>query len=524
MGATVLASAAAVVVAGLLVAGLLPPRTTGSVAPGDGTPLPIPTSQWREGDDGMAAEAEGVLVLRPDSCLVLVSDASELVIAWPVGFTAVQRVGGVDVLGADGSVVAREGERIALGGGEGRVGLSGPCLRGVTPVFAVNQAPPYDRTVATETPAAWSPVQAAEDLYGTWNPVEVSGRPARDAANLAGDPLTLRIGDGPRGPVLGGPDAACNQFSADFTIGQNGRLVTGDFLTTLVGCAPPEGTGFWFAAALKEARTAELSSGTPQQLRLLADDGTVLAVYERDAAPSASPAAWAPVETVEDLQGTWLATELGGEDVAGAVDLRGDQLVLVVQGSGLKARDGECNYLGAGLQVQDEGRLVLSPPSVTAVGCGRGEGWPAAGSAAYEAEAAHVLDPAGDAPRRLQLLRENGTVLGEYVEAPASAWDESTAGYLCLQLLASGDGLVEVTHARLTSVAAVRERTGGPSDTSPAAEPWRALEGASMAVWCTSRAGSTWSVTAVTAGGPPVTFMSAGTPLGDPGVDGPAIP
>lgn len=153
VGATVLASAAAVVVAGLLVAGVLPPRTTGSVAPGDGTALPIPTSQWKEGDAGMAALAQGVLMLRPDRCLVLVSDAAEYVIAWPAGFTAVARGGGVDVLGVDGSVVARTGDQIALGGGaRARSASAGPasaarrpCSRSTTHRRTSARRPPRRR-------------------------------------------------------------------------------------------------------------------------------------------------------------------------------------------------------------------------------------------------------------------------------------------------------------------------------------------------------------------------------------------
>lgn len=275
VSATVLASAAVVVVAALLVAGLLPPRTTGSAAPGDGTPLPIPTSQWREGDAGMAALAEGVLVLRPDSCLVLVSDASELVIAWPVGFTAVRRDGGVDVLGADGSVVAQEGEQLSLGGGEGRVGITGPCLGTPTPVFAVNQAPPYDRSPATQTPEAWSPAQTAEDLYGTWTVVELLGQGMRSATDDEGRPFTVQARAEGERSVLSGSDG-CNVYGGMYTIGDGGAF-DGEAITTAMACTfdePP------LLSAIAEARRAELSSGTPQQLRLLADDGTVLAIYE----------------------------------------------------------------------------------------------------------------------------------------------------------------------------------------------------------------------------------------------------
>ena len=383
-----LASAAAVVVAGLLVAGLLPPRTTGSVSPGVGTPLPIPTSQWREGEAGAGALLEGVLMLRADRCLVVVSPEAETVIAWPAGFTAVARGNGADVLGGDGAVVARTGEQIALGGGEGSVGITGPCLGGPAPVFAVNQAPPYDRTQPTATPATWTPVQSSDDLLGTW-----------------------------------------------------------------------------------------------------------------------------------------LAVTLGGEDVAGAVDLAGSVLTIdFLSGARLDAVDGFCNDIESTYDAGPDGALRIASPSLTAVVCRQGQGWPAAAAAVNGARSAQVLTPGDDESRRLRLLDDGGSLLGEYVEVPSSTRSEATAGPLCLQELASGSGLVDVTHARLTTVDAVRTRTGGPSDTSPAAEPWSRLSGSASAAWCTSRVGSTWSVTAVTADGSPVMFMSAGAPLGDPGVDGPAIP
>ncbi len=388
VGGTLLASAAVVVVAVLLGTGLFPSRGPDTTGPADGTSLQIPTSQWKDGDAGMTALAQGVLVLRTDGCLVLASDSPEMVVVWPAGFTAVARDGGAEVLGADGSVVARSGEQISLGGGESNVGVSGPCLGGPTPIFTVNDAPPYDRNVATATPATWTPVRS-----------------------------------------------------------------------------------------------------------------------------------------VDDLNGTWLPTVLDGVDVAGAVDLRGAQLVLVVRGSGLSARDGLCNYVEEGVQVEDGGRVVLASQSMTAVGCDRQRpGWPAAGVAAYDARSAHVRAAGGDQPRQLRLLAEDGKLLGEYVEVAPSTWNDSAAGALCLDALAKAPGLVDVTHARPTTVEAVRERTVGPSDTSPAAKPWADLDGAATAAWCTSRAGSTWSVTAVTADAPPVMFMSAGTPLGDPGTDGPPIP
>jgi hypothetical protein len=388
VGATVLASAAAVVVAALLVAGVVPPRTTGPVSPADSAPLPIPTTPWKDGDAGMTALAEGVLMLRPDRCLVLVSEGADYVIAWPAGFTAVQVVGGVDVFGADGALVAREGERVALGGGEGRVGVTGPCLDTPTPVFAVNQAPPYDRSE-----------------------------------------------------------------------------------------------------------------------------------------PTATPVVWRPASSVNDLQGTWLAVRLGGDDAGGAVDLQGLPLRLAVRGSSLSARDGLCNQIEEGVQVEEGGSLVLSSPSMTAVGCDQNRaGWPAAGTAAYEAARAEVREAESGDPRRMRLLADDGSLLGEYVEVAAPGSDGGEAGFLCMQGLASGPGLVDVSHARLTTVGAVRALTGGPRGAAVLADAWPGTGPDEPAAWCTSRAGSTWSVTAVTQGGAPIMVITAGTPLGDPGPDGPPIP
>ena len=282
VGATVLASAAAVVVAGLLVAGVLPPRTTGSIAPGDGTPLPIPTSQWKDGDAGMAALLTGVLMLRADRCLVVVPPEAETetVIAWPAGFTAVARDGGADVLGVDGSVVARTGEQIALGGGEGLVGVTGPCLGGPASVFAVNAAPPYERSPATATPAMWTPAEAADDLYGTWDVVELYGRPSRGATDLDGAPLQLRFRANDRGSGLGGNDDGCNGFGADYVVDPDGRFRAEPVLHTLIGCPAQGSTGYPVVQAIEQARTVEIRESATRGLRLLAADGTVLAVYE----------------------------------------------------------------------------------------------------------------------------------------------------------------------------------------------------------------------------------------------------
>jgi hypothetical protein len=177
-------------------------------------------------------------------------------------------------------VVASTGEQIALGGGEGSVGVTGPCLGGPAPAFAVNQAPPYDRSKPTATPAMWLHADSADDLYGTWDLIEVYGRPSRGAADLSGAPLQLRFRANDRGSGLGGNDDGCNGFGADYVLGPGGQFQVEPLLHTLVGCAAPGSTGYPVDQAVEQARSVEIRASAPRGLRLLAADGTVLAVYE----------------------------------------------------------------------------------------------------------------------------------------------------------------------------------------------------------------------------------------------------
>ena len=81
-----------------------------------------------------------------------------------------------------------------------------------------------------------------------------------------------------------------------------------------------------------------------------------------------------------------------------------------------------------------------------------------------------------------------------------------------------------VLFARGTTVQQVRERTGGPGNISPAADPWKSLNGFDEAAWCSIKSGSTYTWVAASASGEPVTFVTSDRPLGDPGPKGPAVP
>ena len=167
---------------------------------------------------------------------------------------------------------------IALGGGEGRVGVTGPCLDTPTPVFAVNQAPPYDRSQPTVTPATWTPAPSAEELYGTWRPVAAMGRSLEGATDLSGTPLSVVFREWLDGSRLAGNDSGCNSFQADYTVGPDGRFSAGEILWSLVGC--PADEGIFPGAFVKDATRVELTSLAPRSMRFLASDGTVLAVFE----------------------------------------------------------------------------------------------------------------------------------------------------------------------------------------------------------------------------------------------------
>jgi hypothetical protein len=95
-----------------------------------GTRLQILTSDWKPGDDSMAAGPfQGELVLGDDGCLRL----GDQTVVWPKDFEAtVQRVGPTDqikVYDPDRDIVARSAQTISFGGGSVPVGdyAGQPC-------------------------------------------------------------------------------------------------------------------------------------------------------------------------------------------------------------------------------------------------------------------------------------------------------------------------------------------------------------------------------------------------------------
>jgi hypothetical protein len=141
-----LAVAAAVIalVAGILVSSRPHADVVAPVGPtaAAGVAVPIPTSDWKSGDDGMAALLDTMLTLRADGCLAA-EGADGAVIVWPAGYTA-ERFGPsfVVVRDAGGTAVAQTGVPVSLGGGEGAP-ATGPCLAPGTTHWNVNQDPPF---------------------------------------------------------------------------------------------------------------------------------------------------------------------------------------------------------------------------------------------------------------------------------------------------------------------------------------------------------------------------------------------
>jgi hypothetical protein len=145
-------------------------------------------------------------------------------------------------------------------------------------MFAVNQAPPYDRSQPTATPAMWTPAQSAEQLYGTWRPVAAMGQSLEGATDLSGTPLTVVFREWVDGSRLAGNDSGCNSFQADYTVGLDGLFSAGEIIWSLVGCR--SGDVDFPGAFVKDATQVELTSSGQRSLRFLASDGTVLAVFE----------------------------------------------------------------------------------------------------------------------------------------------------------------------------------------------------------------------------------------------------
>lgn len=147
-------AAAAAVAAIAVTAALVAPRSQPTPLAGasaHGTKLyPVPTSSWRPGDPSMLALAMGTLAAgtyRGQWCVWLGGRPGSrgLPVVWPAGFRA--RRHPLELVDSQGTVVARGGERIKIGGGlrpvSGLAGLDGPrlCMLGQKEAWYANSYP-----------------------------------------------------------------------------------------------------------------------------------------------------------------------------------------------------------------------------------------------------------------------------------------------------------------------------------------------------------------------------------------------
>ncbi len=99
----------------LLLAFAVPACGTDEPAAPDGIFFPtVPT-----GNEYPAGEIAGVLELR-SGCLFMTRPEDRWLLLWPEGYTARAVQGDIEIHDEEGVLVAREGERIRLGGGERR--------------------------------------------------------------------------------------------------------------------------------------------------------------------------------------------------------------------------------------------------------------------------------------------------------------------------------------------------------------------------------------------------------------------
>jgi hypothetical protein len=105
--------------------------------------LDLPTSNWRSGKPGLLARLTGVLKGAADSSgkyYVWVESAGiKTHVVWPAGFTAL--LDPLEIVDADGKVVAREGDVIEVGGGAGSAKHALPDELGGSPAFVVHSKP-----------------------------------------------------------------------------------------------------------------------------------------------------------------------------------------------------------------------------------------------------------------------------------------------------------------------------------------------------------------------------------------------
>jgi hypothetical protein len=98
----------------------------GSTDAGSGEPFPLPT--YEPAEVGMMAQISGVLEADAENKCVWLrvpepyddTGDTKLSIVWPAGYTA--RTDPIRIYGADGELVATEGDEILMGGGIGSAG------------------------------------------------------------------------------------------------------------------------------------------------------------------------------------------------------------------------------------------------------------------------------------------------------------------------------------------------------------------------------------------------------------------
>ncbi|MEV6415177.1 hypothetical protein [Kribbella sp. NPDC051718] len=92
--------------------------------PPSSRPVTIPTSSWKPGDFEDQALQSGVLRVTPEGCPYLIPADSRAslkdrtALIWPAGYTARYAANGkLEILAPNGTVVAHEGDHLAVGGG-----------------------------------------------------------------------------------------------------------------------------------------------------------------------------------------------------------------------------------------------------------------------------------------------------------------------------------------------------------------------------------------------------------------------
>jgi len=101
--------------------------SSGAAPSSSWTPTPVPTSGW-SGGAAEQALAFGTLERDKNGCLGV---SPGTVLRWPKGFTGrTSSSGVVEILNAQGQVVARTGHPVHLGGGQQPGSPTGPCLDG----------------------------------------------------------------------------------------------------------------------------------------------------------------------------------------------------------------------------------------------------------------------------------------------------------------------------------------------------------------------------------------------------------